>query len=495
MPPSAVNKGLALALLASTQFVLILDAAIVGVALPSIGRDLDFAREDLSWVANAYTLMFGGFLLLGGRIADLVGRRRMFMAGLVLFTAASLLGALAQSALWLVLARGAQGLGAALISPAALSLVMTLFTDGSERNKALGVWGAVAGSGGAAGVILGGVLTEWLGWEAVLYVNVPIGLVAAFLAPRLLPAGREGADSARAGAMGDDGEAAGPRSFDVAGAVTVTAGLTMLVYALVDANDAGWGSAQTLGLAAAAVALLAVFVAIELRTPRPLAPLAIFRNRALRGANIVSVTMTMAFFPMFFFLTFYAQLVLGYEPIEAGFAQLPIALSIIVFAGVASQIVTRAGYKTTIVIGLLVAAVGLLWFAQASAGGSFMADILGPSLVTGFGLAFAFVAATIAATSGVSGEQAGLASGLVNTSQQIGGALGLAVLIALSTARTDAVDAAPTVALAEGYQAGFLGGAGLALLGALLTVLLLSSRESREHAEAARQGGPAHAPA
>lgn len=482
MPAAPVNKGLALALLASTQFVLILDAAIVGVALPSIGSDLDFAREDLSWVANAYTLMFGGFLLLGGRVADLVGRRRMFMVGLVLFTAASLLGGLAQSALWLVLARAAQGLGAALISPAALSLVMTLFTEGSERNKALGVWGAVAGSGGAAGVILGGVLTEWLGWEAVLYVNVPIGLVAAFLAPRLLPEGRE---------------AAGTRSFDVAGAVTVTAGLTMLVYALVDSGDAGWGSAQTLGLAAGALVLLALFVAIELRATRPLAPLAIFRNRALRGANIVSVAMTMAFFPMFFFLTFYAQYVLGYEPIEAGFAQLPIALSIIVFAGVASQIVTRAGYKTTILIGLLVAAAGLVWFAQVSPGGSFMADILGPSLVTGLGLAFAFVAGTIAATSGVSGEQAGLASGLVNTSQQIGGALGLALLIALATARTDAVDAAQPVALAEGYQAGFLGGAGLALLGALLTVLLLSSRESREHAEAAREGegGAAHATA
>jgi EmrB/QacA subfamily drug resistance transporter len=473
MPAPAVNKGLALALLASTQFVLILDAAIVGVALPSIGSDLDFAREDLSWVANAYTLMFGGFLLLGGRIADLVGRRRMFMAGLVLFTVASLLGGFAQSALWLVLARAAQGLGAALISPAALSLVMTLFTEGSERNKALGVWGAVAGSGGAAGVILGGVLTEWLGWEAVLFVNVPIGLLAAFLAPRLLPEGRE---------------AAGTRSFDVAGAVTVTAGLAMLVYALVDANDAGWGSAQTLGLAAAAFALLAVFVVIELRTERPLAPLAIFRNRALRGANIVSLAMAAAFFPMFFFLTFYAQYVLGYEPIEAGFAQLPIALSIIVFAGVASQAVTRVGYKASLVIGLSVAAGGLLWFAQVSAGGSFMADILGPSIVTGFGLAFAFVAGTIAATSGVSGEQAGLASGLVNTSQQIGGALGLAVLIALATARTDAVDAAQAVALTEGYQAGFLGGAALALLGVLLTLVLLSGRESREHAEAARGG-------
>ncbi|MEA2455138.1 MAG: hypothetical protein QOI45_1400, partial [Thermoleophilaceae bacterium] len=457
--PPPQRRGLALALLASTQFVLILDAAIVGVALPSIGRDLHFAREDLSWVANAYTLMFGGFLLLGGRVADLLGRRRLFIAGLMLFSAASLAGALAQSALWLVLARGVQGLGAAIISPAALSLVMTLFREGAERNKALGVWGAVAGSGGAAGVILGGVLTEWLGWEAVLYVNVPIGIAAALLATRLLPEGREDA---------------GTRSFDVAGAVSVTAGLTLFVYALVDANDAGWGSVQTLGLGAAALVLLASFVAIERRALRPLVPLAIFANKALRGANVVSLAMTMAMFPMFFFLTFYTQQVLGYSPIEAGFAQLPIALSIIVSAGLASQVVTRLGYKTTMVAGLIVASVGLVWFGQISPDGSFLSDVLGPSIVVGFGVAFGFVSATIAATTGVSGQQAGLASGLVNTSQQIGGALGLAILVAIATARTDAVDAAQRIALTEGYQAGFLGGAALALLGAVLAFTLLS---------------------
>jgi EmrB/QacA subfamily drug resistance transporter len=471
--PPPQRRGLALALLASTQFVLILDAAIVGVALPSIGRDLHFAREDLSWVANAYTLMFGGFLLLGGRVADLLGRRRLFIAGLILFSAASLAGALAQSALWLVLARGVQGLGAAIVSPAALSLVMTLFREGAERNKALGVWGAVAGSGGAAGVILGGVLTEWLGWEAVLYVNVPIGIAAALLATRLLPEGREDA---------------GTRSFDVAGAVSVTAGLTLFVYALVDANDAGWGSVQTLGLGAAALVLLASFVAIERRALRPLVPLAIFANKALRGANVVSLAMTMAMFPMFFFLTFYTQQVLGYSPIEAGFAQLPIALSIIVSAGLASQVVTRLGYKTTMVAGLIVASVGLVWFGQISSDGSFLSDVLGPSIVVGFGVAFGFVSATIAATTGVSGQQAGLASGLVNTSQQIGGALGLAILVAIATARTDAVDAAQRIALTEGYQAGFLGGAALALLGAVLAFTLLSSRESRDHAEAARRG-------
>jgi EmrB/QacA subfamily drug resistance transporter len=473
MTERTTRKGLALALLASTQFVLVLDAAIVSVALPSIGLDLGFAGEDLSWVVNAYTLMFGGFLLLGGRVADLVGRRKMFIAGLILFTAASLAGALAQGPLWLVIARAVQGLGAAIVSPAALSLVMTLYTEGSERNKALGVWGAVAGSGGAAGVILGGVLTEWLGWQAVLYVNVPIGIVAALLATRLLPEGRE----------------AGARSFDVAGAVSVTAGLALLVYALVDANDAGWGSAQTIGLGALALVLLAAFIAIERRARRPLVPLAIFRNRPLRGANIVGIAMTMAIFPMFFFLTFYTQQVLGYEPIKAGFAQLPLALSIIISAGVASQLVTRAGYKLTMTVGMVIASAGLLWFAQISPGGSFVGDILGPSIVVGFGTALAWVAGTIAATTGVSGEEAGLASGLINTSQQIGGALGLAVLVAVATAVTDAADAVPRVALTDGYQAGFIGAAALALLGALLSAVLLSSRESREHARSAREGG------
>jgi len=465
------RRGLALALLASTQFVLILDAAIVGVALPSIGRDLDFAREDLSWVANAYTLMFGGFLLLGGRVADLLGRRRLFIAGLLLFSLASLAGALAQSALWLVLARGLQGLGAAIVSPAALSLVMTLFAEGSERNKALGVWGAVAGSGGAAGVILGGVLTEWLGWEAVLYVNVPIGIVAALLATRLLPEGREAAIG---------------RVFDVAGAVTVTAGLVLLVYALVDANDAGWGSGQTLGLTVIALLILGLFVAIERRTKLPLVPMTIFRNKTLRGANIVSVATTMAMFPMFFFLSLYTQQVLGYEPLKAGLAQLPIALSIIVTAGLASYLVNRIGYKPVLVIGLVIEAGGLAWFSQISPGGSFLGDILGPSLVCGFGGAFAFISGTIAATTGVSGRQAGLASGLVNTSQQIGGALGLAVLVAIATARTEAVAGPLPTAVAEGFQAGFLGATALALLGAVLAMTLLSSRDSRAHAEASR---------
>ena len=465
------RRGLALALLAATQFVLILDAAIVNVALPSIGRDLRFAPDDLSWVANAYILTFGGFLLLGGRVADLAGRRRMFVVGLALFVAASMLGALAPSALWLIVARAMQGLGAALVSPAALSLVMTLFDEGPERNRALGVFGAVAGSGAAAGSILGGLLTDWFGWQAVLYVNVPIGAVAIALAPRLLPASR----------------AAGPgRSFDLAGAVSVTAGLALLVYALVDANDTGWASAQTLTLGALALALIAAFVVIEARAAHPLVPPGIFRLRTLRGANIVAVLLTMAMFPMFFFLTLYLQHVLGYGPIRAGLGQLPIALTIAVMAGVTSRLVTRFGFKAPLVAGLLVVGAGLAWFSQLSApGGTYVADILGPSILSGVGGALVFISVTIAATTGARAHEAGLASGLINTTQQVGGALGLALLVAVATARTDAVLAAggqsPAVALTEGFQAALLAGAGIAVVAALLASVLVSSAGSRAH--------------
>ncbi|TML02227.1 MAG: MFS transporter, partial [Actinobacteria bacterium] len=280
------SKWLALALLAAAQFVVVLDASIVNVALPSIGRALNFSQDNLSWVVNAYTLFFGGFLLLGGRLADRLGRRRMFIAGMVLFALASLAGGLAQSELWLIIARSVQGLGAALVSPATLSIVTTTFTEGAERNKALGVWGAVAGSGGAAGVLLGGVLTKFAGWEWVLFVNVPIGLAAAFLAPRLLGESRDH----RA------------KSFDVAGAVTVTGGLALLVYSLVDANQAGWGSARTIGLGAVAVALLAAFVVIERRSREPLVPFSIFRLQTLRGSNVVALLIGMSLFSMFFFI-------------------------------------------------------------------------------------------------------------------------------------------------------------------------------------------------
>ena len=320
------RKWLALALLAAAQFVVVLDASIVNVALPSIGTALDFSQDNLSWVVNAYTLTFGGFLLLGGRMADLLGRRRLFIAGLVLFAGASLAGGLAQSDVWLIAARAVQGLGAALLSPAALSLVTEIFEEGAERNKALGVWGAVAGSGGAAGVLLGGMLTQWAGWEWVLFVNVPIGLAAAFLAPRLLPESRN----------------EGARHFDIAGAVTVTAGLSLLVYSLVNANSAGWASTETLVLFAVAVVLLVAFVLIELRTKAPLVPFpGIFRVRTIRGINVTGLLIAMALFSMFFFISLYMQQVLGYDALKAGVAYLPLAVGIIISAGLASTLITK----------------------------------------------------------------------------------------------------------------------------------------------------------
>lgn len=482
-PSQAPHKGLALALLAMTQFVIVLDASIVNVALPSIGTDLEFSQDNLSWVVNAYVLTFGGFLLLGGRLADLLGRRRMFIGGLILFSIASLLGGLAQSDAQLIAARALQGMGAAIISPAALSLVTTMFSEGAERNKALGVWGAVAGSGGAAGVLLGGVLTEYAGWEWVLFVNVPIGLLAAFAAPRLLPESR------------DDR----PRVFDLAGAFTVTAGLALLVYTLVDATDKGWASTQTAVLGAISVALLAAFVAIESRTSHPLMPFSIFRLRTLRGANVVGLLIGMSLFSMFFFISLYLQQVLGYDALDAGLAYLPLAVTIIVSAGVASQLVTRIGFKPTLITGMLFIAAGLIWFSNVSTGGDYVSDVLFPSLLAAVGLGFAFVPSTIAAVTGTRPDEAGLASGLINTSQQVGGALGLAVLATIANGRTDDVIAAgernQQIALTEGFQDAFLAGAGVALLGALLAATLISSRDSREQVEAARRGEPQPAPA
>jgi EmrB/QacA subfamily drug resistance transporter len=472
-------KNLALALLAMTQFVVVLDAAIVNVALPSIGSALDFSQDNLSWVVNAYTLTFGGFLLLGGRLADLLGRRRMFMYGLVLFSLASLLGGFAQSDIWLIIARGAQGLGAAIVSPAALSIITNTFAEGAERNKALGVWGAVAGSGGAAGVLLGGVLTEYLGWEWVLFVNTPIGIAAAMLAPRLLAESRDEVEH---------------RSFDVVGAVTVTAGLVLLVYALVDAPQAGWGSTQTIVLGIVAIVLLTAFVAWERTRIAPLVPFSIFRLRTLRGANIVSLLIAMSLFSMFFFISLYMQQVLGYDALKAGISYLPLAVTIIISAGVASALVTRIGFKITLIAGMVFVTIGLVWFAQVPPNGSYVSDLLGPMLVAAVGLGFAFVPVTIAAVTGIRPDQAGLASGLVNTSQQVGGALGLAILVAIANSTTSGLiedGTSDLVALTEGFQDAFLVGAGFALLGAILAATLISSRDSREHAEAARRGDTA----
>jgi EmrB/QacA subfamily drug resistance transporter len=464
----AERRWLALGLLCMAQFVVVLDASIVNVALPSIGTALDFSQGNLSWVVNAYVLTFGGFLLLGGRLADLLGRRRVFMFGLVLFALASLAGGFAESEGMLIAARAVQGLGGAILSPAALSIVTTTFRDGAERNKALGVWGAVAGSGGAAGVLLGGVLTDGVGWEWVLWVNVPLGIAAAALAPSLVAESRADAES---------------RSFDIAGAFTVTAGLSVFVYALVDATDAGWGSTQTIGLLALAVVLLAAFVAIELRSAAPLVPFRIFRLRTLTGANAVGLLIGASLFAMFFFISLYMQQVLGYSAIEAGLAYLPMALLITFASGLASQLVTRVGFKPVLAAGMLFLAAGLLWFGQVSVDGGFLTDILGPSLLAAIGLGLAFVPDTIAAVSGVEPEEAGLASGLINTSQQVGGALGLAVLATIANSVTnDATGSVPS-ALTDGFQAAFLSGAGFALLGFVLTLVLIRNADSRAHVE------------
>ncbi len=465
------KRWIALALLCIAQFVVVLDASITNVALPTIGESLNISQDNLSWVVSAYVLTFGGFLLLGGRLADLLGRRRVFIGGLILFAAASLVGGFAESEGTLIAARAVQGLGAALLSPAALSIITTTFSDGAERNKALGVWGAVAGSGGAAGVLLGGLLTEYAGWEWVLWVNVPIGIGAALLAPRLILESR--ADSAT-------------RTFDIPGALSVTAGLSILVYALVEAPDAGWGSSQTIGLLALAAGLLAAFVAIELRSKAPLMPFSIFRNRTLTGANVVGILTGASLFSMFFFISLYMQNVLGFSAIEAGLAYLPLAVSIIISAGVASQLVTRVGFKPILALGMLFVSGGLIWFSQISPGGSFVVDVLGPSLLAAVGLGFAFVPQTIAAVSGVPDHEAGLASGLINTSQQIGGALGLAVLssIAFSTiGDLAATGQTGPAALTEGYADAFMVGAGIGLLGVIATLFLIRGRDSRAHTE------------
>ncbi|MEX0973295.1 MAG: MFS transporter [Solirubrobacterales bacterium] len=469
------KRWLALVLLCSAQFVVVLDASIVNVALPSIGTALDFSQENLPWVVNAYVLTFGGFLLLGGRTADLLGRRRVFMAGLALVAVASLAAGFAATEGQLIAARAAQGLGAAIISPAALSIVTTTFGDGAERNRALGVWGAVAGSGGAAGVLLGGILTDGLGWEWVLWVNVPVALLALVLAPRLIAESRADHET---------------RAFDVAGAVTVTAALSILVYAVVDATEAGWGSGRTIGLLALSAVLLAAFVAIELRSAKPLVPFSIFRIRTLTGANVVGLLVGASLISMFFFISLYMQQVLGYSAIKTGLSYLPLALTIMASAAIASQLVTKLGYKPVLAAGMLFIVAGLLWFSRASVGGGFTTDILGPSLLAAVGLGFSFVTTTIAAVSGVRETEAGLASGLINTSQQIGGALGLAVLSTIATSRafnlTPSGGQPDPAALTEGFQTAFLGGAGFAALGFVLTLVLIRGSDSRAHVEIGR---------
>jgi len=478
MVASANHKWLALALLSVVQFMIVLDIAIVNVALPSIQVDLGFSQENLQWVISAYALVFGGFLLLGGRAADLLGRRRMFLGGLGVFTVASLVAALAWSETSLIGARALQGLGAAIIAPAALSILMTTFGEGKERNIALGVWGAVAGFGGAAGVLLGGVFTDALSWEWIFYVNIPVGLAAIALTRVLLGESRD----TRA------------TSFDVPGAVLVTAGLSAAVFGITQANEYGWGSVATIGIFAAAAALLVGFVAWELRAKDPLMSFAIFRTSTVAGANIAGFILGTALFSMFLMLTLYMQQVLEFSAMKTGLAYLALAGTSIVWAMVAQQLVTRVGVKPVLVTGMGLLTVGLLFFTQVSVDGSYLGDLLPGFLLIAMGMAFSFVSISIAALAGVRDNDAGLASGLINTSQQIGGALGIAVLSAVAIARTNGAarsgDALPE-ALTSGFQAAFWVGTGIAAAGVVASLALIR----REELEAAPTAEPVPIPA
>jgi EmrB/QacA subfamily drug resistance transporter len=462
-PPSflATPRGLfILLLLCGAQFLVVLDETIVNTALPSIQRDLRFSLQDLQWVVSAYIITFGGFLLLGGRAADLIGRRRVFMAGLITFSLASLAGGLAGSEGVLIGARVVQGLGAAMLSPAALSIITTTFREGSERNTAMGAWGAVAGVGGAAGFVLGGVLTTEISWRWVLFVNVPLGLTAALIATRLLSGER--ATRVRHG-------------FDALGAILVTGGLMLLVYALVDAPSVGWSATRTILELGGAAFLLIAFVVNETRAVDPLAPLRILRVRGLAGANVVLAVTAAGVLAMFFFLSLYMQDVLGYSPLRGGLSLLPMTGGFIVAAGVTTQLIGRVGTKPAIILGPLVAAAGLLVLSDVPADGSYAANILPGVLIVSLGGGVAFVSLITGANAGVATREAGLAAGLINTSQQIGGALGLAILSAIATTRTNSLlvseHADRAHALTGGFQRAFLMGAGLLLVGSLLAMM------------------------
>jgi EmrB/QacA subfamily drug resistance transporter len=462
-----VNPWLVLVLICVAQFMVVLDATVVNVALPTIQHDLAVSDTSLQWIVNAYTLMFGGFLLLGGRAGDLAGRKKVFLLGLVLFTSASLLCALAQGETWLILTRGLQGLGAALVSPAALSIVTATFKEGAERTKALGVWAAIAVGGAAVGLLLGGVLVDVLSWPWIFFVNVPVGIAAFLLSLRFVPESRD--EHAH-------------KSFDLAGAVTVTGGLIALVYGIVRSATLGWGSGEVLGILALAALLLVAFVLIEQRSAEPLVRLSIFSVRTVRGANVGMLVVAMGLFAMFFFNTLFLQRVLGFSALEAGLAFLPFTAGIILGSVASQQLIPRLGAREVPVIGLVIAVVGLLLFLRLSPESTYLADILPGIMLTSVGMGLTFVPVTLIATSGVPVDDAGLASGLFNTSQQIGGALGLALLSTFAANKTSDVlgslghkptSAEAGQALVDGFRVAWIGcaiflAAGAALLFALL---------------------------
>jgi EmrB/QacA subfamily drug resistance transporter len=464
------RRWVALSVLVAAQFMVVLDVAIVNVALPSIKIDLHFTEQSLQWVITAYAIMFGGVLLLGGRMADLLGRRRLFLAGVGLFTASSLLAGFAWSEGSLIAFRAAQGLGGALLAPAALSILTTMFAEGRERNIALGVWGAVSGSGAAAGVLLGGLLTSSLSWSWIFFINVPVGIVLVAVTPLLLRESR--ADL-------------GHRYFDFAGAATVTAGLMLLVYAMTRATEIGWSTGETIGLLSASAALIVSFIVIELRSRAPLLPMRIFRLRTLRGANVTAFLLGASVFSQFFLGTLYMQQVLHYSALKTGVAYLPLTLTIIVLAAVAQNLVTRIGVRRVLPVGMVLAAGALVLLAQVPANGHYFFDLFPAFLIGAVGLAFAFVPMTIAALMGVEEADAGVASGLLNTSQQIGGAIGLATASTIATSFTSryvdshaGATALGGSALTYGFQITFYVLAGVAALAAVLAATMIESPTS-----------------
>jgi EmrB/QacA subfamily drug resistance transporter len=468
MVSSDSKKWFALALILAVQFMTILDIAIVNVALPSIQLDLGFSQENLQWVISAYALVFGGFLLLGGRSADLLGRRRIFMAGTILFTAGSLLCGLAWSEASLIGARAIQGLGAATVTPAALSILVAMFAEGRERNIALGAWGAVGGVGAAAGVLFGGILTDFLSWEWIFFVNVPVGVAALILTPFLLS---ESLDKHGQG-------------FDALGAFLITSALTLLVLGITQGQSWGWTSGKTIAVFAASAILHAAFLVWERRQRDPLVPLSIFvRLQTLTAANIVGFVLGTALYSMFLMLTLYMQQVLGLSPLETGVGYLAVAGTAIIWANVAAATVTRVGVKPALVFGMSLMTVGLLYFTQVSADGSYWTDLFPGFLIIGLGMPFAYVPVTIASVAGTQPQEAGLASGLINTSQQIGGAVGIALLSTIAvTTTTDAVATGTEtpVALTDGFAAAFWAGAAIAFAGVLVSLFLVRGRDLQE---------------
>ncbi len=467
------NPWLVLVIVCLAQFMVILDATIVNVALPSIQADLNMSEADLQWVVNAYALTFGGFLLLGGRAGDLAGRKLVFLTGVVMFSAASLACAISPTSEFLIVFRGVQGLGAALIAPAALSIVTTTFAEGQERTKAMGVWAAIAVGGGAVGLVLGGMLTDWLSWPWIFFVNVPVGIAVFALAWRLVPESKD--EHAH-------------RSFDLAGAVTVTAGLLALVYGIVKAQEKGWTSLHTGGFFAVALGLLVAFLVIESRSAEPLVRLSIFRVSTVRSANTTMFLVAAGLFAMFFFNTLYLQRVLGWSALKAGFAFLPFTAGIVIGAGLSQGLVPKLGARQVPLVGMPMAIAGLLLFTRLEPGGSYLTDFLPGVMLASIGMGLTFVPITLIATSGISADDAGLASGLYNTAQQIGGALGLAILSTLAVNRTEEVltsagSAQPSPAdqaqaLVDGFHVAYVGGAILIALGWLALLLLLKRQDA-----------------